>query len=644
MQKKEYNFKKSEFYNSLNTIGSLLPYLWPKDQNVIRIQVCLSMVLLAVAKITTVTVPIILKFAVDAISEPSSSRGIVEEDAIIIVPIGLLVAYGLLRVLSLAFKELQGAVFARVAERAIRKAGVRTFRHLHNLALRFHMDRRTGGLSRAIERGTKGIEYLLRMLLFNIVPTSIEIFLVLCLLWGLFDGWFAFVTAVTIICYVLWTLFITEWRTKFRRTMNDSDSDAHTKAIDSLINYETVKYFGNEEHETSRFSEAMKSYERAAVTSRISLSLLNTGQGAIIATGATIIMIMAGYGVAEGSMTVGDFVLVNTYLIQLYIPLSYLGSSYREIKHSLIDMEQMFTLLSEKTEIVDIPKASKLCVKGGELEFKNVSFAYSPERTIFKDVSFKVPAGQSLAIVGASGTGKSTISRLLYRFYDVDRGNVLIDGQDARNVTQASWRQAIGIVPQDTVLFNDTIIYNIAYGNPTASIEDVKEAAKLAAIHEFISNLPDGYQTSVGERGLKLSGGEKQRIAIARTILKKPSIFLFDEATSSLDSHTEKKIQNSLKQISHGRTTLIIAHRLSTITQVDEIIVLQSGLIAERGTHTELIDKSGLYAGLWRRQQETEHARKILGQLNRGKEITNEDKEIELKISKKNLENKSSIN
>ena len=644
MQKKEYNFKKSEFYNSLNTIGSLLPYLWPKDQNVIRIQVCLSMVLLAVAKITTVTVPIILKFAVDAISEPSSSRGIVEKDAIIIVPIGLLVAYGLLRVLSLAFKELQGAVFARVAERAIRKAGVRTFRHLHNLALRFHMDRRTGGLSRAIERGTKGIEYLLRMLLFNIVPTSIEIFLVLCLLWGLFDGWFAFVTAVTIICYVLWTLFITEWRSKFRRTMNDSDSDAHTKAIDSLINYETVKYFGNEEHETSRFSEAMKSYERAAVTSRISLSLLNTGQGTIIATGATIIMIMAGYGVAEGSMTVGDFVLVNTYLIQLYIPLSYLGSSYREIKHSLIDMEQMFTLLSEKTEIVDIPKARKLCVKGGELEFKNVSFAYSPERTIFKDVSFKVPAGQSLAIVGASGTGKSTISRLLYRFYDVDRGNVLIDGQDARNVTQASWRQAIGIVPQDTVLFNDTIIYNIAYGNPTASIEDVKEAAKLAAIHEFISNLPDGYQTSVGERGLKLSGGEKQRIAIARTILKKPSIFLFDEATSSLDSHTEKKIQNSLKQISHGHTTLIIAHRLSTITQVDEIIVLQSGLIAERGTHTELIDKSGLYAGLWRRQQETEHARKILGQLNRGKEITNEDKEIELKISKKNLENKSSIN
>ena len=352
---------------------------------------------------------------------------------------------------------------------------------------------------------------------------------------------------------------------------------------------------------------------------------------------------MAGYGVSEGSMTVGDFVLVNTYLVQLYIPLSYLGSSYREIKHSLIDMEQMFTLLSEKTEIVDIPEARKLYVKGGELEFQNVSFAYNPERTIFKDVSFKVPAGQSLAIVGASGTGKSTISRLLYRFYDVDRGNILIDGQDARNVTQASWRQAIGIVPQDTVLFNDTIIYNIAYGNPTASMEDVKEAAKLAAIHEFISNLPDGYQTSVGERGLKLSGGEKQRIAIARTILKKPSIFLFDEATSSLDSHTEKKIQNSLKQISHGRTTLIIAHRLSTITQVDEIIVLQSGLIAERGTHTELIDKSGLYAGLWRRQQETEHAQKILGQLNRGKEITNEDEEIGLKISKKNLETKSSI-
>jgi ATP-binding cassette subfamily B protein len=450
------------------------------------------------------------------------------------------------------------------------------------------------------------------MLLFNIIPTMVEILMVLSLLWGLFDGWFAAVTAATIVCYVLWTLVVTEWRIKYRRTMNNSDSDAHTKAIDSLINYETVKYFGNEEHEAVRFGKAMEAYEAAAVTAKISLSMLNTGQGAIIASGASIIMIMAGHGVTGGTMTVGDFVLVNTYLLQLYIPLSFLGSSYREIKHSLIDMEQMFTLLSEEAEVEDSPEAPALAIKGAEVEFKNVSFAYNSNRPILNDISFKVPAGKSAAIVGASGSGKSTISRLLFRFYDACQGSVLIDGQDTRNVTQDSWRAAIGVVPQDTVLFNDTIFYNIAYGRPSATPEEVEEAAKLAAIHDFISSLPDGYQSSVGERGLKLSGGEKQRIAIARTILKRPSIFVFDEATSSLDTHTEKEIQESLMQVSSGRTTIIIAHRLSTVIHADEIIVLNEGNVAERGNHLALIANAGLYAGMWSHQQETGYAREIL--------------------------------
>jgi ABC-type transport system involved in Fe-S cluster assembly fused permease/ATPase subunit len=612
MPKPDHNPQHSELSGDFSSIRSLLPYLWPQDEFSVRARVVLSMVLLTLAKLATVAVPVLLKYAVDALSEPVPGQGVNAGSIAIVVPIGLLVSYGVLRVLSLGFKELQGAVFATVAERAIRKAGVQTFRHIHDLALRFHLDRRTGGLSRAIERGTKGIEYVLRMLLFNIIPTMVEILMVLSLLWGLFDGWFAAVTAATIVCYVLWTLVVTEWRIKYRRTMNDSDSDAHTKAIDSLINYETVKYFGNEEHEAVRFGKAMEAYEAAAVTAKISLSMLNTGQGAIIASGASIIMIMAGHGVTGGTMTVGDFVLVNTYLLQLYIPLSFLGSSYREIKHSLIDMEQMFTLLSEEAEVEDSPEAPALAIKGAEVEFKNVSFAYNSNRPILNDISFKVPAGKSAAIVGASGSGKSTISRLLFRFYDACQGSVLIDGQDTRNVTQDSWRAAIGVVPQDTVLFNDTIFYNIAYGRPSATPEEVEEAAKLAAIHDFISSLPDGYQSSVGERGLKLSGGEKQRIAIARTILKRPSIFVFDEATSSLDTHTEKEIQESLMQVSSGRTTIIIAHRLSTVIHADEIIVLNEGNVAERGNHLALIANAGLYAGMWSHQQETGYAREIL--------------------------------
>ena len=608
MPKPKYNPMHSELSGNFSSIRSLMPYLWPQDEFSVRARIVLSMALLTLAKLSAVAVPVLLKYAVDILSKPIPGQGIDAENFAIVVPIGLLISYGLLRVLSLAFKELQGAVFATVAERAIRKAGVQTFRHIHDLALRFHFDRRTGGLSRAIERGTKGIEYLLRMLLFNVIPTMVEILLVLGLLWGLFDVLFSLVTAVPIACYVFWTLVVTEWRIKYRRTMNDSDSDAHTKAIDSLINYETVKYFGNEEHEAVRFGKAMRAYEAAAVTAKVSLSLLNTGQGAIIASGASIIMIMAGYGVTSGTMTVGDFVLVNTYLLQLYIPLSFLGSSYREIKHSLIDMEQMFALLSEQAEVVDPPEAPALEIEGAEVEFKNVSFSYNSNRAILNDVSFKVPAGNTTAIVGSSGSGKSTIARLLFRFYDVNQGSVIIDGQDTRSVTQDSWRGTIGIVPQDTVLFNDTTFYNICYGRPNATSKEVEEAAKLAAIHDFISSLPEGYESDVGERGLKLSGGEKQRIAIARTILKRPSIFVFDEATSSLDTHTEKEIQESLREVSSGRTTLIIAHRLSTIIHADEIIVLSEGRVAERGNHSTLLAKAGLYSGMWHHQQERELA------------------------------------
>ncbi len=610
--KPRYDPQHTKLSGDFSSIRFLLPYLWPQNEFSVRSRVVLSLTLLIFAKLAAIGVPFLLKHAVDALSEPVPGQGIDAKNFAIVVPIGLLIGYGVLRILALTFKELQAAVFATVAERAIRRAGVQTFRHIHDLALRFHLDRRTGGLSRAIERGTKGIEYVLRMFLFNIIPTIVEILMVLGLLWGLFEVLFSLVTATTIACYVLWTLIITEWRIKFRRTMNDTDSDAHTKAVDSLINYETVKYFGNEEHEAARFGKAMKAYEAAAITAKVTLSLLNTGQGAIIAIGACIMMIMAGYGVSSGTMTVGDFVLVNTYLLQLYIPLSFLGSSYREIKHSLVDMEHMFTLLNEQAEIVDSPSAPSIKIGGAEIEFRNVSFAYNSLKPILNNISFKIPAGKTTAIVGSSGSGKSTIARLLFRSYDVDQGSILIDGQNARSVTQDSWRTAIGIVPQDTVLFNDTIFYNICYGRPDATTLEVEEAAKLAAIHDFISSLPDGYNTNVGERGLKLSGGEKQRIAIARTILKKPSIFVFDEATSSLDTHTEKEIKESLEQVSNGRTTLIIAHRLSTITHANEIIILSEGQVAERGSHSKLMKENGLYSSMWRHQQENGYNAKSL--------------------------------
>lgn len=591
--------------NDIKTVRTLLPYLWPKDAPALRLRVAISLALLAVSKVATVVVPVILKHAVDTLSKPGAG-------GIILVPVGLLLAYGLARILSQVFRELQGAIFAKVAERAIRQAGLKTFRHLHKLSLRFHLDRQTGGLSRAIERGARGIEFLLRVMLFNIIPTIIEIILVTALLWKILNFWFALATLCTIAAYVVWTLVVTEWRTHIRRRMNENDSMAHTKAIDSLLNYETVKYFGNEEHEARRFDVALQGYEKAAVESKTSLALLNVGQGTVIAIGVTIVMIMAARGVANGSLSIGDFVLVNTYLLQLYLPLNFLGSVYREIKYSLADMEAMFSLLDEAADVTDVPGAPPLLPGGAEVRFEDVSFAYDPRRTVLESVSFTVPAGRTVAIVGPSGAGKSTISRLLFRFYDVTSGRITIDGQDIRQVAQDSLRRAIGIVPQDTVLFNDSIYYNIAYGRPEASPAQVEEAARMARIHDFVMSLPDGYRTIVGERGLKLSGGEKQRVAIARTILKQPEILLFDEATSALDSHTEREIQASLREVSTDRTTLVIAHRLSTVVDADEIIVLENGGITERGNHGALLEKDGVYAAMWRRQQEASAALETL--------------------------------
>ncbi len=582
-------------------LRALLPYLWPRapveEWREMRIRVAIALAFLVAAKIAIVFVPILFKEAVDALT-------VTPGKTIIAVPIALLVAYGVIRVASVAFGELRDAVFAKVAHRAIRRVALQTFRHLHALSLRFHLDRQTGGLSRSIERGTKGIEFLLSFMLFNIIPTLVEILLVCGILWGLFNIWFAAVTLATVVAYVAYSMLVTEWRLKYRRQMNESDETANTKAIDSLINYETVKYFGNEEHEASRYDVALKRYERASVKSKTSLSLLNIGQGLIIAAGLTAIMYMAGLGVSAGNMTVGDFVLVNAYMLQLYQPLNFLGFVYREIKQSLVDMERMFSLLRLAREVQDAPGATPLEVSDGVVAFEDVFFSYEERRGILKGVSFTVPAGNTVAIVGPSGAGKSTISRILFRFYDVQSGKVTIDGQDIRDVTQASVRAAIGIVPQDTVLFNDTIRYNIAYGRPGASDAEVENAARMAQLDAFIAQLPDGYETMVGERGLKLSGGEKQRVAIARTILKQPKILLFDEATSALDTHTEREIQNSLRAVAQDRTALVIAHRLSTVIDADEIIVLSHGEIVERGHHTDLLARNDVYAGMWRQQQE----------------------------------------
>jgi ABC-type transport system involved in Fe-S cluster assembly fused permease/ATPase subunit len=578
-----------------NTIRTLVPYLWPKGELTIRARVVVALLCLVTAKLATVMVPVLYKEAVDLISA--------EGAFVVTALVGILIGYGISRVAQQAFAELRDFFFARVGQRAIRAVGLKTFRHLHSLSLRFHLDRQTGGLSRAIERGVKGIEFLLTFMLFNIVPTLLEITMVCGILWAVFDIWYALVTFVTVSLYVAFTFSVTEWRMKFRRQMNEMDSKANTRAIDSLLNYETVKYFGNEEHEANRFDRSLRRYEDAAVRSKTTLALVNIGQGFIIAVGLTLVMTMAGFDIQSGAMTVGGFVMVNTYLMQLFQPLNFLGFVYREIKQSLTDMEAMFRLTSEQREVTDAEGAPDLVAAGGTVTFRNVRFGYGPDREILKGLSFEVPAGKTVAIVGPSGAGKSTIARLLFRFYDVTDGAIEIDGQDIRTITQASLRRAIGIVPQDTVLFNDSVFYNIAYGRPDASPAEIEAAAKLASIHDFVMGLPDGYNTSVGERGLKLSGGEKQRVAIARTILKRPAIFLFDEATSALDSHTEKAIQRSLAEVSADRTTLTIAHRLSTIVDADEIIVLRDGVIAERGRHHDLLDRDGVYAGMWREQQ-----------------------------------------
>ena len=589
---------------SLATLGTLAPYLWPPGELGLRVRVVLAVCCLVVAKAANVYVPILYKRAIDALGGGAVNGAGSVAAAITAVPLALILAYGTARVLSLIFSELRDAVFARVAQRAIRTLGLQVFRHLHALSLRFHLARQTGGLTRSIERGTKGIETLLQYMLFNVLPTLFEIGLVCVILWRLFDWRFALTTFVTVTLYIAYTLTVTEWRTKYRRQMNEVDSEANTKAIDSLLNYETVKYFGNEEHEAARFDGALRRYERAAVKSQVSLSVLNIGQAAIISIGLTAVMYMAGVGIVAHTMTLGDFVLVNTYLVQLYQPLNFFGFVYREIKQSLIDMERMFDLMSVEREIADSPGALPLKIDGATLEFRDVHFGYDPRREILKGVSFTVPAGHTVAVVGSSGAGKSTLSRLLFRFYDVDAGQILIDGQDIRSVTQTSLRAALGIVPQDTVLFNDTITYNIAYGRPGATTSEIEAAARMAHIHDFILAMPDGYRTMVGERGLKLSGGEKQRVAIARTILKNPAITLFDEATSALDTNTEREIQTNLREVSRGRTTLVIAHRLSTIIDADEIIVLEAGRIAERGRHHALVAARGLYAEMWQKQQE----------------------------------------
>lgn len=565
-----------------------------------RLRVIIAMIFLALAKIATVYVPLLYKAMVDQFAEPGNLA--------LVLPVGLLLAYGGLRVAQIAFAELRDFVFARVAQGAIRDVALKTFQHMHRLSLRFHLERQTGGLSRSIERGTKGIDFVLTFMLFNIIPTLLEITLVCGILWAMFNIWYALVTFITIVGYIVYTLTVTEWRLKYRRRMNETDEVANTRAIDSLLNYETVKYFGNEAYESGRFDQALARYEQAAVSSKMSLAALNIGQAAIIGIGLTLVMAMAGQGVISGEMTVGDFVLVNTYLIQLYMPLNFLGFVYREVKQSLTDMEAMFHLLTVDTEIEDPPDAPALADGAGEVRFENVSFAYDKRRPILDDISFAVVPGRKLAIVGSSGAGKSTLSRLLFRFYDINDGKILIDGQDIRQVTQASVRAAIGVVPQDTVLFNDTIYYNIAYGCPDASPAEIEQAARHAQIHDFIMASPDGYETMVGERGLKLSGGEKQRVAIARTILKNPRILIFDEATSALDTRTERDIQIALREVSRGHTTLVIAHRLSTVIDADEIIVLHHGEIAERGDHASLLAANGLYTTMWQRQQEQHEA------------------------------------
>ncbi len=574
----------------LSVIRRLLPYLWE-----FRGRVLLAVVFLVAAKLANITVPIVMKSIVD---------GLTGDKALLAVPVTLLLAYALLRLSSTLFNELRDVVFVKVAQRAMRRVALEVFQHLHAMSLRFHLERQTGGLTRDIERGTRGISTLLSYTVFSVLPTVLEIALVTGFLMYKFDVWFGVITVGALVLYIALTFTISEWRTKHRRQMNEMDSKANTKAIDSLLNYETVKYFGNEAYEARRYDGNLQSYERAVVKSETSLGLLNSVQACVIALAVSLLMWRAADGIVHGHLTLGDLVMVNALLIQLYIPLNFLGVLYRELKQAMVDMEKMFRLLSENREIEDKPGAKPLAVAGAGIRFEHVDFSYDGKREILKDVSFEVPAGKKVAVVGLSGSGKSTLARLLFRFYDVGRGRITIDGQDLRDVTQESVRSALGVVPQDTVLFNDTIYYNIGYGRPEATRAEIENAARVAHIAEFIERLPEKWETTVGERGLKLSGGEKQRVSIARTLLKNPPIMVFDEATSALDSHTEKSIQAELSEISRNRTTLVIAHRLSTIVDADEILVLDHGRIVERGTFRDLLAAGGRFAEMWRLQQE----------------------------------------
>jgi ABC-type transport system involved in Fe-S cluster assembly fused permease/ATPase subunit len=591
---------------------SLLPFIWPAGRRDLRVEVAGAFVVLLLAKLVTVAVPVAFKAATDWLASDLSNPDVVATKGLALGVAMLIVAYGAGRVLMMVLNQVRDVLFTRVGQHAIRELNNRTFRHLHKLSLRFHLERRTGGLSRVIERGTRGIDLIIRMGVMQLAPTVIELLLVAGLLVYYFSWLYVLILVVTIVLYMWFTFAASERRIAIRREMNESDTEANTKAIDSLLNYETVKYFGNEEAEARRFDASMARYERAAVKTYRSLGVLNSGQAAIFTAGMTLVMWLAAQGVMAGTHTVGDFVLINAVMIQLYIPLNFMGMVYREIKQGLVDLETMFALLGETPEIEDKPGARPLDVRDGTVRFENVSFGYDPDRRILHDISFEVPAGKMVAIVGPSGAGKSTISRILFRFYDIEQGRVTIDGQDIRDVTQQSLRRAIGVVPQDTVLFNDTILYNIRYGRPDATDAEVHEAARLAQIDGFIATLPQGYGTMVGERGLKLSGGEKQRVAIARTLLKAPPILMLDEATSALDSHTEKEIQDAIDRVAANRTTLVIAHRLSTIVHADNIIVLEKGRLVEQGTHAELIEKGGLYASLWSRQRQAEKAREEL--------------------------------
>ncbi|MBC3930923.1 ABCB family ABC transporter ATP-binding protein/permease [Undibacterium curvum] len=578
------------------TIKTLLPYFWAYKWRVI-----LALTLLVGAKLANIGVPVVLKHIVDSLTITAGNPA-----AIMVLPVSLLLAYGALRLSTTAFTELREFVFIRVTQRAVRTIALQVFRHLHALSLRFHLNRQTGGVTRDIERGTRAVSSLVSFALFSIVPTLLEIALVLIYLSTHYDIWFSIITFSALVIYITFTIVVTEWRTHFRRTMNELDSKAQSKAIDSLLNYETVKYFSNEEYEAARYDRGLQSYEDAAVRSQSSLSLLNTGQSLIIATAVTLILWRATQGVIDGSMSLGDLVLVNSFMLQLYVPLNFLGVLYREIKQSLADMEKLFSLLEQNKEVADQEHAQALQIselQGAAIRFAAVNFSYESKRQILFDVDFTIPAGSTTAVVGHSGSGKSTLSRLLFRFYDIQSGSIQIQDRDIRSYTQSSLRNAIGIVPQDTVLFNDSIAYNIAYGRPDASHEEVVAAAKAAFIHDFVESLPDGYQTTVGERGLKLSGGEKQRVAIARTLLKNPAILIFDEATSALDSHSEQMIQAQIKEIARSRTSLVIAHRLSTIVDAQQILVMDQGHIIERGTHQQLMEQRGKYAQMWERQQ-----------------------------------------